>query len=60
MYMLKKELGLTFVEIGNLLGGRDHTTIMYGVEKVEDLIGRSSLSEDILGITKLNSGKNVD
>ncbi len=34
MYLLKEKLGLTHVEIGNLLGGRDHTTIMHGVEKI--------------------------
>lgn len=34
MYILKEQ-GLTFVEIGNLLGGRDHTTVMHGVEKIE-------------------------
>lgn len=37
MYLLKEQ-GLTYVEIGNLLGGRDHTTIMHGVEKIEALI----------------------
>ena len=53
MYLLKKELGLTFAEIGNILGGRDHTTIMHGVEKVEKLLPKSKISEDITGITKL-------
>jgi len=50
MYLLKKELGLTFSEIGNLLGGRDHTTIMHGVEKVENMLEKSLIREDILGI----------
>ncbi len=53
MFLLKKELGITLVEIGNILGGRDHTTIMHGVEKMESLtIEKSTLSEEILGITK--------
>jgi len=60
MFLLKKELGLTFVEIGNLLGGRDHTTIMHGVEKVENMLEKSLIREDILGIPKLNIGNNVD
>ncbi|OGH10247.1 MAG: chromosomal replication initiator protein DnaA [Candidatus Levybacteria bacterium RBG_16_35_6] len=51
MFLLKKEVGLTFSEIGNLLGGRDHTTIMHGVEKIEGLMEKDKLSEDILGIT---------
>jgi len=37
MYLLKEDLKITLVEIGNLLGGRDHTTIMHGVEKIENL-----------------------
>nr|MBI5455743.1 chromosomal replication initiator protein DnaA [Candidatus Levybacteria bacterium] len=60
MFLLKKELGLTFVEIGNLLGGRDHTTIMHGVEKVDNMLKKSLISEDILGIPKLIVGNNVD
>jgi len=60
MYLLKKEMGLTFVEIGNLLGGRDHTTIMHGVTKVENLLEKSLLSEDIVRISKLSLGKNIE
>ncbi len=53
MYLLKNELGLTLVEIGNLLGGRDHTTILYGVEKIQALVkDKAKVSEDILGITR--------
>jgi chromosomal replication initiator protein len=60
MYLLKKELGLTFVEIGNLLGGRDHTTIMHGVGKVENMLKKSLISEDILGISKMVVENNVE
>jgi chromosomal replication initiator protein len=60
MFLLKKELDLTFVEIGNLLGGRDHTTVMYGVEKVENMLEKSLIREDILGIPKLNVDNNVE
>lgn len=57
MYLLKKELRLTFAEIGHLLGGRDHTTIMHGVEKMELLVNnKSKLSEEIVGITKVIRG----
>lgn len=53
MYLLKKELDLAYAEIGNMLGGRDHTTIMHGVEKISQLVdNKSRVSEDILGIAK--------
>lgn len=50
MYILKKEAGFTFSEIGNLLGGRDHTTIMYGVERIEDLLSQKKFTKEALGI----------
>lgn len=59
MYILKKELGLTYVEIGNLLGGRDHTTIMHGVEKIEAFFQKPHVPQDILGITKKFSVLNI-
>lgn len=57
MYLLKHELGLTLVEIGNLLGGRDHTTIKHGVDKIEELVeNKAAVSQDISGITKAFRG----
>jgi len=35
MYLLKTELGMTFPTIGREIGGRDHTTAMHSVEKIE-------------------------
>lgn len=57
MYLLQKELGLTLVEIGNILGGRDHTTVMHGVDKVESLLSEKGvLQGEIVGITKMLRG----
>src|SRR5690606_20413444 len=42
MYILKEELGLTYSDIGNLLGGRDHTTVMHGVDKIKELGSKAS------------------
>jgi chromosomal replication initiator protein len=53
MYVLKTDLSLSYVEIGNILGGRDHTTIMHGVRKIEGLILNKNLSEEIMGIRSL-------
>ena len=34
MYLCRTELGLTLNDIGSTIGGRDHTTIMHGVETI--------------------------
>lgn len=39
MYIARKELGSSFPSIGEFFGGRDHTTVMHGVEKVEKAVG---------------------
>jgi chromosomal replication initiator protein len=57
MYLLKVELSLPLTDIGGLLGGRDHTTIMYGVDKIRKFVeNKAIITEDILGITKLLRG----
>ncbi len=38
MYLLREESELSLPKIGELLGGRDHTTVMYGHEKISDLL----------------------
>jgi len=53
MYLLRTEANLTHVEIGNVLGGRDHTTVMHGVTKVENLLKTNpGFNEEIVGIMK--------
>lgn len=34
MYILRTDMGLNLETIGQLLGGRDHTTVMHGIDKV--------------------------
>ncbi len=38
MFLIRKELDSSFPSIGEFFGGRDHTTVMHAVEKVEKLI----------------------
>jgi chromosomal replication initiator protein len=38
MFILREETGSSLVEIGALLGGRDHSTVMHGIEKIEKAI----------------------
>jgi chromosomal replication initiator protein len=34
MYLMREETGLSLSEIGARLGGRDHSTVLHGHEKV--------------------------
>ncbi|MFT3892600.1 MAG: chromosomal replication initiator protein DnaA [Anaerolineales bacterium] len=36
MYLLRDMNEISFPQIGEILGGRDHTTVMYGIKKVEE------------------------
>jgi len=38
IYLMRKELGISYPKIGKILGGRDHTTIIHGFEKMEKVI----------------------
>lgn len=40
MYLLYEDCHLPFEKVGSLLGGRDHTTILHGVEKIKVAIDR--------------------
>ncbi|MEK7559033.1 MAG: chromosomal replication initiator protein DnaA [Patescibacteria group bacterium] len=59
MYILRNELGLSFMEIGNLLGGRDHSTIMHGVGKIEGMLDENNLSGEINKIKELTKSTTV-
>jgi chromosomal replication initiator protein len=54
MYVLRAETGASLVEIGGLLGGRDHSTIMHGIDKMEKhLESDTSLRNHINAIREL-------
>jgi chromosomal replication initiator protein len=38
MYLLREEANISLPQIGETLGGRDHTTVMYGCDKISDLL----------------------
>ncbi len=38
MYLCRLHTTLSLEEVGNALGGRDHTTVIHGVEKIETMI----------------------
>ena len=40
MYLIREETNTSLPKIGQALGGRDHTTVMYGHDRISDLIER--------------------
>ncbi len=40
MYLLREEANISLPQIGDALGGRDHTTVMYACSKIADLLER--------------------
>jgi chromosomal replication initiator protein len=51
MYLCKTELGMTLDDIGGLLGGRDHTTVMHGTDTItNELSTNDRLREAVEGI----------
>jgi chromosomal replication initiator protein len=51
MYLIRQETDASLPEIGGLLGGRDHTTIIHGVERVKDrLENEEQLRRDVMSV----------
>lgn len=51
MYLLRVELNLPLMKVGEILGGRDHSTILHGVNKITGLLKeQEGLRVDISGI----------
>jgi len=51
MYLARKETQASLPEIGDALGGRDHTTVLYGVQKIEGLLEENStLRREVVAI----------
>jgi len=42
MYLLRDTLGLQFTKVGEIMGGRDHTTVMHAVEKMTDEVEKNT------------------
>ena len=38
MYLMREEANISLPQIGEALGGRDHTTVMYGCDKVTEML----------------------
>jgi chromosomal replication initiator protein len=63
MYLLREEAKYSLPQIGEVLGGRDHTTVMYGCDKVSDLLERDDnlrrqvieIREQLYGPSSINT-----
>lgn len=54
MYLLREETGASLVDIGRTLGGRDHTTILHGIDKIEhDLANDTQLRAQVTAIREV-------
>ena len=54
MYLSQRKLSATLKDIAIYFGGRDHTTVLHGINKIEDLINTdSSLRKEIEEISNL-------
>ena len=57
MYMCRRYLNMSLVDIGKAIGGKDHTTVMHALKKIEEDIAKNDASlQNVLDILvkKLN------
>ncbi len=58
MYLMREIGNISLPQIGEVLGGRDHTTVMYACEKVADLIERDDrLRRQVLNLREQLVGR---
>lgn len=65
MYLLREEANISLPQIGEALGGRDHTTVMYGCDKIADMLERDDrlrrqvidIKENLFGANKHYSSR---
>ncbi|MDP8907618.1 MAG: chromosomal replication initiator protein DnaA [Chloroflexota bacterium] len=51
MYLMRETTAGSLVDIGNALGGRDHTTVLHGIEKIErELATDTALRTQVMAI----------
>jgi chromosomal replication initiator protein len=51
MYLIRQETDASLPEIGGLLGGRDHTTVIHGIERVKErLASEEQLRREVMSV----------
>ena len=58
MYLMRENTGLSLVKIGEIFGGRDHTTALHGIKKVEaDMRARDTTFRQVQDLTRSIRGR---
>jgi chromosomal replication initiator protein len=58
MYLMREFTGLSLVKIGEMFGGRDHTTALHGIKKVEDeMRSRDDTFRQVQDLTRMIRGR---
>jgi chromosomal replication initiator protein len=58
MYLMRECTGLSLVKIGEIFGGRDHTTALHGIKKVEDeMRSRDDTFRQVQDLTRMIRGR---
>jgi hypothetical protein len=63
MYLAREETDASLIQIGDALGGRDHSTVMHGCAKIAELLDSdSALAQDVSNIRQLLgcANENID
>lgn len=58
MYLMRECTGLSLVKIGEIFGGRDHTTALHGINKIErDMRGQDATFRQVQDLTRTIRGR---
>jgi len=58
MYLTRECTGLSLVKIGEIFGGRDHTTVLHGINKVEvEMRARDQTFRQVQDLTRIIRGR---
>lgn len=54
MYLMKEITGMPLVSIGDFLGGRDHTTVMHGIDKIQGEVAETGkITQDVVNVKQI-------
>lgn len=59
MYLCRNLLGITYMEIGSIFGGKDHSTIVYSIKKIEDLRVTNKVMNNLVTEVTMKCQKNL-